>query len=67
MKSKKLPKTDSIRELARFWDSHDLADFQGELTEVTEPVFARDESIQLRETTLPDFAISSTISGKSRA
>jgi CopG antitoxin of type II toxin-antitoxin system len=37
-----IPKTDSIEELARFWDAHDVTDFQGELEEVPEPVFDRD-------------------------
>ena len=31
--------TDSIRELAAFWDSHDLSDFADQLEEVTEPLF----------------------------
>jgi predicted DNA binding CopG/RHH family protein len=39
MNSPKIPQTDSIEELARFWDTHDLTDFEDELTEVTEPVF----------------------------
>ena len=39
MKSPKLPQTDSIQELADFWDTHDLADFEEELEEVAEPVF----------------------------
>lgn len=37
----KLPKTDSIRELAEFWDTHDVTDFADELLEVRERVFAR--------------------------
>ena len=41
MKSQKIPKTDSIEELARFWDAHDITDFEEELEEVTEAVFAR--------------------------
>ena len=41
MNSPKIPQTDSIEELARFWDTHDLTDFKGELEEVTEPVFER--------------------------
>jgi hypothetical protein len=41
MKTSKLPRTDSIQELAKFWDTHDLTDFEGELEEVTEPVFVR--------------------------
>jgi len=28
MKSERNPETDSIEELARFWDSHDLTDFE---------------------------------------
>lgn len=39
MKSEHLPKTDSIQELAQFWDAHDLTDFEDELEEVAEPVF----------------------------
>ena len=41
MKKSKLPKTDSIQELAEFWDTHDLTDFEEELEEVAEPVFMR--------------------------
>jgi predicted DNA binding CopG/RHH family protein len=41
MKTSKIPKTDSIEELARFWDTHDLTDFEDELEEVREPVFER--------------------------
>ncbi len=37
----KIPETDSIRELAEFWDTHDVTEFADELVEVTEPVFAR--------------------------
>jgi len=39
MSSDKIPQTDSIQELARFWDSHDLTDFAEELEEVAVPVF----------------------------
>jgi hypothetical protein len=35
----KLPRFDSIDELARFWDTHDLTDYEDELEEVEEPVF----------------------------
>jgi len=34
-----IPKTDSIEELARFWDTHDLTEFEDPLDEVTEPLF----------------------------
>ena len=41
MKMKQIPQTDSIEALARFWDEHDLTDFEDELQEVTERVFER--------------------------
>ena len=41
MKPPKIPHTDSIAELARFWDTHDLTDFEDELEEVPEPIFER--------------------------
>jgi hypothetical protein len=40
MKNQKLPVTDSIEELARFWDTHDVTDYLDQLEEVTEPIFA---------------------------
>jgi len=48
MKIAKLPQTDSIQQLARFWDTHDLTDFEHEMEEVTEPVFAASDSINLK-------------------
>ena len=45
MKKPRLPRTDSIKTLAEFWDSHDLTDFADELEEVTEPVFVRHTAI----------------------
>ncbi len=47
MKKSKLPKTDSIQELAEFWDTHDLTDFEGELEEVAEPVFVSGGAIKV--------------------
>ena len=47
MKTQHLPKTDSIQELAQFWDTHDLTDFEDELEEVTEPVFEPTTAISL--------------------
>lgn len=47
MKKPKLPKTDSIQELAAFWDDHDLTDFEQELEEVPEPVFVRGRGIKV--------------------
>jgi predicted DNA binding CopG/RHH family protein len=41
MKAMKIPYTDSISELAEFWDSHDLTDFEDELEDVYETVFER--------------------------
>ena len=43
MKSQRIPETDSIEELSRFWDTHDLTDFEDELEEVHTPVFVRGE------------------------
>ena len=44
----KIPVTDSIQELARFWDAHDLTDFEDELEEMTEPIFRREALISIR-------------------
>jgi len=41
MTSQRIPNTDSIEELSRFWDTHDLTDFEDQLEEVRRPVFAR--------------------------
>ena len=43
-----LPKTDSIEELARFWDEHDVTEFEDELVEVTEPVFQRSDEATIQ-------------------
>ena len=45
--TRKLPQFDSIQELAKFWDSHDLADFEDQFEEVTETVFEREATITL--------------------
>lgn len=42
-----LPKTDSIKELAHFWDSHDITDFEEYLEEEKEPVFKKGADIQI--------------------
>ena len=39
MKPVQLPQTDSVRELAEFWDTHDVTDFMADLEEPPEPVF----------------------------
>ena len=41
MKSPRIPDTDSIQELARFWDSHDVTDFEDQLEEIHTPVLVR--------------------------
>ena len=41
MRNQRIPETDSIEELAAFWDTHDLTDFEDQLEEVQEPVFVR--------------------------
>ena len=42
-----IPQTDSIQELAHFWDTYDLTDFEDELEEVSESVFDSIVSVQL--------------------
>ena len=42
MKARKIPETDSVEELARFWDTHDLTEFEEQLEEVGEPIFERE-------------------------
>ena len=48
MNKQRIPQTDSIQELAEFWDTHDVTDFEDELEEVTEPVFVRSEQATIR-------------------
>ena len=48
MKRPNIPQTDSIQELAHFWDTHDVTDFENELEEVREPVFERQIVIPVR-------------------
>ena len=33
----KIPQTDSVKDLAEFWDSHDVTEFEDELEEVSLP------------------------------
>lgn len=47
MKKAKIPKTDSIKELANFFQTHELADFEDELVEVREPVFVRRTGLRI--------------------
>lgn len=39
---------ESIQEAARFWDTHDLTDFEDELEEVTEPVFEQEGVVRVQ-------------------
>jgi len=43
----KLPETDSIRELADFWDTHDVTEFGDQLVEVPERVFAHRPTVTI--------------------
>lgn len=47
MKKQKLPQTDSISELALFWDTHDPTEFEDELEEVVEPVFVQETAVTI--------------------
>ncbi len=47
MNTNNLPQSDSIQELAQFWDTHDLTDFEAELEEVTEAVFDRETTVMI--------------------
>ena len=44
MKSQRIPETDSIEELAKFWDTHDLTDFEDQLERVRGVFKRRKES-----------------------
>jgi hypothetical protein len=58
MKILHLPKTDSIQEVAHFWDTHDLTDFEDELDEVSEPVFEPAAVIPLDDCSMTNDQIS---------
>jgi hypothetical protein len=45
MNNRRLPQTDSIEELAKFWDANDITDFEDELEEVDDCVFERENTI----------------------
>ena len=52
MNNARVPRTDSIQELAHFWDTHDLSDFEDDLEEVSGPVFERAPILKI--SLLPD-------------
>ena len=43
----RVPNTDSIQELAQFWDTHDATDFEEDLEEAARPVFVRAKGASL--------------------
>ncbi|NOZ38691.1 MAG: hypothetical protein GXP24_00515 [Planctomycetes bacterium] len=47
MNPNKIPQTDSIHELAQFWDTHDLTDFEEQMEEVPAPIFEREKVVQV--------------------
>ncbi|VAW31406.1 hypothetical protein MNBD_CHLOROFLEXI01-2050 [hydrothermal vent metagenome] len=47
MKNQQLPQIDSIEELAHFWDTHDLTEFEDELIEVDGSVFELDTTLTI--------------------
>jgi hypothetical protein len=47
MSTSRIPNTDSIEELARFWSCHHLTDFEDELVEVSEPIFERETVVKI--------------------
>jgi len=53
---RKIPQTDSVAELARFWDTHDVTEFEEELEEVKEAVFEPQSKNVLRVALPPDEA-----------
>jgi len=47
MSKNKIPTTDSIEQLAQFWDKHDITDYEDELEEVKEPVFEQETILKI--------------------
>jgi len=48
MNENKISETDSIQELAHFWDTHDLTDFEDQLEEVNETAFERKKFLKIQ-------------------
>lgn len=48
MSNNKIPSTDSIQELANFWDHHDITDYEDELEEISEPIFERKAVLKIK-------------------
>lgn len=47
MSIEKIPQTDSIREMAEFWDTHDLTDYEDQLVEVSERAFQGEAEVRI--------------------
>jgi predicted DNA binding CopG/RHH family protein len=47
MNNQSIPITDSIEELANFWDNHDLTEFEDQLEIVNEPVFIKNTKVEI--------------------
>ena len=43
-KEMKIPKFKNLEEMVKFWDNHDITDFENQLIEVKEPIFEKMES-----------------------
>jgi len=52
----KIPTTDSIRELAEFWDTHDLTECEDELEEAKDRVFERQRGRPCRGSSISEGA-----------
>ena len=47
MTNPRIPQTDSIEELARFWSCHDVTEFEDQLEEGSEPVVERQTVVKI--------------------
>jgi hypothetical protein len=47
MKKPKLPKFETVEQMAEFFDTHDMTDYEDEFEVVKEPVFVRPPAIKL--------------------
>ena len=48
MKKEKIPQTDSIKEIADFWDTHDITNYTNELEEVHEQIFDNSKEVSIK-------------------
>jgi hypothetical protein len=60
----RIPTTDSIQELAAFWQQHDVTDFEDELEKVAEPVFHRAHIVGVSLTEAEHQAIHDAAAGR---